>query len=166
VSIAVAGRAFPGANAAMVGGRAAGSSRFFSPSLSLRVDFGALFGTAHDPLGDVDLGMATVGAALLFASPREAPVSVAVGPRLEIGIGWASGNPLDPTTSSFAGSGFVSAASLLGTFSFRLADRWRLVVELEAGATLVPIEALADSRRVSGTEGGMLGLAIGVAQLR
>lgn len=165
VSVAVAARGFPGANAALLGGHAAGASRF-SSALSFRIDLGALFGTARDPLGDVNLGMATVGAALLLGSPAEATVAVAVGPRLEIGVGWASGNPLEQTTSSYAGSGFVSAASLLGTSSFRLADRWRLAVELEAGASIVPIEALADSRRVSGTEGGMLGLAIGVAQLR
>jgi hypothetical protein len=166
VSVVVAGREFPGANAAFVGGHAAGASPFLSPALSLRIDLGALFGTARDPLGDVNLGMATVGAALLLSSPGEATVAVAVGPRLEIGVGWASGNPLAQVTSSYAGSGFVSAASLLGTSSFRLTDRWRLAVELEAGASIVPIEALADARRVSGTQGGMLGLAIGVAQLR
>jgi hypothetical protein len=166
LSLAVAWRDFPSANASMFGGRAAAGFRVLAPALWLRVDLAGLFGTAQDALGNVDLAMATAGAALLWTSPREAPVSVAVGPHLELGAAWASGSPLDQATSSFVGAGFVSLASLLGSFTFRIADSWRLAVELEGGVTLVPFEARADSRRVTGTDGAMFGVAIGVAQLR
>jgi hypothetical protein len=166
ISVDVAWRIFPSANASMYGGHAAVAVPLFTPSVLLRVDVGALFGSANDALGSVDLGMATGGAALLFASPREAPVAVAVGPRLELGAAWASGNPFDQATSSAAGSGFVSTASVLGTFHFRLTGSWRLAVELEAGASLVPFDARADSRRVTGTDGAMFGVAVGLAQLR
>ena len=108
VSIAVAGRFYPAASAALVGGRAAGAMPLaFAPSVAARIDFGALVGSANDPLGDINLGLATIGLALLVTSPRAAPVSIAVGPRVELGIGWASGNPVDQATSSYAGSGLV-----------------------------------------------------------
>jgi hypothetical protein len=132
----------------------------------VRVDTGAVFGTTHDALGDIALGTAWLGAAFLYSSPPDATVSVAVGPRVDAGIAWASGNPLDQTTSSNVGSGFVSSVSLLGSLRYRLSRSWRAALELQAGTVVVPFEAQADRRRVTGIDGALFGLAVGVAQLR
>lgn len=164
VSVAVAGRAFASTQTLMYGGNAALAVPVLTPSFSLRVDAAGLSGTAHDPLGDVTLGLASAGASLLFTSPREAAVAAAVGPRLELGVAWASGSPVQQGTTSHTGAGFVSTASLLGAFYFRLTERWKLAVELEGGATLASFEARADSRRVTSVDGAMFGVAIGLAR--
>jgi hypothetical protein len=135
-------------------------------ALWLRFDGGALFGTGHDPLGDVDIGMVTGALAVLFSTPREAAFAAAIGPRVELGVAWASGSPQSQSTSSYVASGFIATASALGAFHFRIADSWRLAVELQGGATVAPFEAFADTRRVSAVEGAMFGVGLGVAQLR
>jgi hypothetical protein len=166
ISVAGAWRAFPSTYTAMYGGRAGVSFPFLTRSLLLRLDGGALFGAARDVLGDVTIGLAGAGGAVLFASPRDATLAIAAGPRVEAGLAWASGSSAVVTTSSSTGSGFVASASLLTTVSLRVAVAWRLVFELEGGAVVSPFEARADVRRVSGIEGAMLGMALGLTQWR
>jgi hypothetical protein len=130
----------------------------------LQLDGGVLLGGAHDALGDVSLGQATAGGAILFTSPRSAPVSARLGPRLELGGAWAGGNPATSSTSSYAGAGFVSAASLLGAFQYRVAGVWRISLELEAGAMIVSLDARADQRRVAGLDGPFFGVTLGLSR--
>jgi hypothetical protein len=164
VSLAVASRLFPSTQTLMFGGNAAGAFPVLAPSFALRVDGRVLVGTARDPLGDVNLGMATAGAALLLASPREAAVAAAVGPHLELGVAWATASPLDQSTTSHKGAGLVSTASLLGAFYVRVTPQWDLALELEGGATLASFEARADSRRVTSVDGAMFGVALGLSR--
>jgi hypothetical protein len=166
VSLALAWRAFPSPTTSTFGGRAALQLPLGGSFALVRFDAGALLGAARDVLGDVSLGEAAAGAALLFASPRGAVVSAELGPRVEAGAAWASGNAAAASTSSYAGAGFVSAASLLGGFRYRMTPAWRIVLELEAGATIVPFDARADQRRVTGIDGAFFGMALGLAQLR
>jgi len=166
LSLTVAWRSFPGTHTALYGGRAAVALPTFAPWLLLRADAGGLFGAATDVLGSVDAGTASLAAAALVASPRDATLAVAVGPRIEIGVAWASGHPADPVTSSGSGVGFVGTATLVGTFALRLSTTWRLAFELEGGATFLPFVAHADARRVLGLDGALLGMAIGVAHWR
>jgi hypothetical protein len=166
VSVTLAWHAFPTSHASLVGGQVGVAVPELRKDWLVRVDTGAVFGTTHDALGDIALGTAWLGAAFLYSSPPDATVSVAVGPRVDAGIAWASGNPLDQTTSSNVGSGFVSSVSLLGSLRYRLSRSWRAALELQAGTVVVPFEAQADSRRVTGIDGALFGLAVGVAQLR
>jgi hypothetical protein len=166
VSLAVAWRAFPSTRLALYGGRAWVAVPFFTPSILFRADGAAIFGAAQDPLGSVRVGQATGSAAMLLASPRDTAVTAAIGPRLELGVAWASGNPVDPATSSYAGSGFVATASLVSTFGLRISPTWRVTFEIEGGATIAPVQTLADRRIVTGIDGAMLGLAFGLTQWR
>ena len=166
VSLAVAWRAFPSTRLALYGGRAWVALPFFTPSILFRADAGALFGAAQDPLGSVRVGQATGSAAMLLASPRDTAVMAAIGPRLELGVAWASGNPIEPATSSYAGSGFVASASLVSAFGLRISPTWRVTFEIEGGATIAPVQTLADRRVVTGIDGAMLGLAFGLTQWR
>jgi hypothetical protein len=81
-------------------------------------------------------------------------------------MAWAYGNPVEQTTSSKVGLGFVSSVSLLGGLRYRLSRSWRAALELHAGSVVVPFEAQADSRRVTGIDGALFGLAVGVSQMR
>lgn len=166
VSIALSWRAFVAGHASMYGGRSGVAFPIPSTSILLRADLVALFGSAQDALGDVALRTVDVGLSGLFATPQDRPVAVAVGPRLELGVAWATGNPADPQTSSFNGEGFVATGSLLAAFRVRISDTWQLALELDAGTTIAPFEALSDGRRVTGIEGAMFGASIGVAQLK
>jgi hypothetical protein len=161
-SLAVASRVFPSTQTVLFGGDAAGTMPVLAPGLAARLDGRVLVGTAHDPLGDVNLGLATVGGALMLASPREATVWAAVGPHVELGVAWASGSPLDQATESRRGAGFVSTASLLGAFYVRITRQWDLALELEGGATVASFEARADTRRVTSVDGAMFGVALGL----
>ena len=159
-------RFFSTAGTSSYGGHMAVAYGLSTSPLWLRADGSALFGTGHDSLGDVDVGLVSGGLALLYSTPREAAFAAAIGPRVELGVAWASGHSLDQATSSYVGSGFIATASALGAFHVRLADSWRLALELQGGATLAPFEARADTRRVSAVEGAMFGVGLGVAQLR
>jgi len=165
-SLTIAWRAFLSGNASLLGARGALAFPFYSKSLILRFDGGGVYGTAHDALGDVHLGLASTSASLLYATPLARPTRFEVGPRIELGVAWASGNPGDPQTSSYAGVGYVGDASVLGMFLVRLAPTWRLAMELEAGGVFAPFDATADGRRVTGVRGGMFGLAVGLLNLR
>jgi hypothetical protein len=166
VSLAFEWRTFPIVRTSMLGGRGAIAIPFYTRSLWFRLDLGALVGSARDVLGDVALGYASGGAALFFATPRERAVSAEIGPRVEYGVAWAHGSPIDQSTSSFVGSGYVATTSLVGAFHVRITDSWRVAMQLAGGAALTSFEARADSRRVAGLEGGMFGFSIGLAQLR
>jgi hypothetical protein len=166
VSVTLVWRAFPTSHASLVGGQVAVAFPVLGNDWLVRVDGGAVFGSAHDVLGDVALGVTGLGAAFLYASPTDATVSLAVGPRVDVGVAWATGNPVEQTISSNVGSGFVSSVSLLGSLRYRLSGSWRAALELQAGTVVVPFEAQADNRRVTGIDGALFGLAVGVAQLR
>jgi hypothetical protein len=164
LSLAVAWREFPSAATSLFGGRAAVELPIVSSIAMLHVDAGVLLGGAHDTLGDVSLGQATAGAAILLTSPRSATVTAELGPRLEAGAAWAGGNPATPATSSYAGAGFVSTASLLGAFRYRVSNAWRISLELETGAMIVPFDARADQRRIAGLDGPFFGVTVGLSR--
>jgi hypothetical protein len=166
ISATAVWRAFPTSSASLVGGQLAIAVAVVGKDWLARFDGGAVFGATHDVLGNVALGEAWLGAALLYSSPPEATFSVAIGPRVDAGIAWASGNPLDQMISSNVGSGAISSVSLLASLRYRFDRSWRAALELQTGAVVVPFEAQADSRRVTGIDGALFGLAIGVAQLR
>jgi hypothetical protein len=166
LSLAVAWRDFPGTHTALYGGRATVALPTLAPWLLLRLDASGLFGAATDALGSVYAGTASLAAAALVASPGDATLAIAVGPRIEIGVAWASGHPADPGTSSESGVGLAGTATLVSSFALRLSATWRLAFELEGGATFLPFVAHADARRVLGLDGALLGMAIGVAYWR
>jgi hypothetical protein len=163
-SFVAAWRDYPAGPASMFGGRAGAALPVLAPWLLCQFDLGLVFGAARDPLGNVNVGLGSSGAALLFASPRDAVVSAAVGTRLELGVAWATGNPLLASTSSYSGTGFVAGASILGAMRIRLTHDWSLALELEAGTTATRFSAQADGRQVVGVEGTMFGVALGIAR--
>jgi hypothetical protein len=166
VSVTAAWRAFPTAHSSLLGGQVAVELPVFGKDWLARVDTGAVFASTQDALGDIALSLGWLGGAFLYTSRLDAPFGVAVGPRLDVGIAWASGNPQAQTISSSAGSGAISSLSLLGSVRQRIGGSWRAALELQTGAVVVPFEAQADSRRVTGIAGALFGVAIGVTQLR
>jgi hypothetical protein len=165
ISVMAVWHASIGGHAALFGGRGAVGTLLW-PSGLVRIDLGALAGSTQDALGDVSVGEGEAGIAVLWTSPRDATVSGAFGARSEMGLAWVNGHASAQQTSSAYGSGFVFNALLLGEVAWRIAPSWRLALELESGASVVPLVALADSRPIAGIQGGMVGVAFGVAQLR
>jgi hypothetical protein len=161
LSAELEGRAFLGSGSGLVGGRF-GASMPLGTAFRLHADAGALYGTATDLLGDVDLRLVSgrVGAAL--ASESDA-MSVELGPRLELGWGAAEGRPFDVGTQGRSGDAFVATTSLVALLRLRLVDRWWAVVEPEVGGVLRGFRARADQRAPGGITGAMVGLGVGVA---
>lgn len=155
------GRVFAGGNAGLLGAR--GGARF--PLLAwsvLVIDGGALAGAARDPLGDVDMTLASLGLGVLaVGGVRE--VSFGVGPRVEAGLASFTGHAFAPTTTTSSSvSSPLVVVSLSGTASFVIAGRWSGLVGLDAGTTLYSYGARADGRHVADLAGPMLGTRLGL----
>ncbi len=97
-------RAFPGARAALLGGRAS-LDLAASREVVVRLDLEGAAGSSLDPLGAIDLGLSTFGVTVAFAVALGETVLLTIGPRAAGGVAWASGRPYDPTTLAGTGAG-------------------------------------------------------------
>jgi hypothetical protein len=154
---------FPSYNSALAGPRAGASGAVFSlPFLRVHLEAAALFGTTHDVLGDISLGTATGGVTIALGAFGEG-FALEIGPRLEMGAAWGSGQPIDPATRSASTIAFVSTGALVGRAALRLSQGVWGTVALDVGSVLYGLEARADDRRAAGVDGVTLGLAVGIA---
>jgi hypothetical protein len=145
----------------LVGGRV-GSSFQAAPWLVAGVDAGVLSGSRADPLGEITLRVVT-GAASISAVSAAGPLSLRVGPRLEVGRAFASGSSSDESLASGASAGgWVAMASLSAGARAGLGAGISALVDVDVGATLRGFDALADGRRALGVGGGLAGLRVGV----
>ncbi|HJL20482.1 MAG TPA: hypothetical protein RMH99_32745 [Sandaracinaceae bacterium LLY-WYZ-13_1] len=118
-------------------------------------------GAAHDPLGDVALGLAS-GALALRLGTGPAPWRVEAGVRIDGGWTYAEGLAARP---GIEGAGLHAAHVAVGLDArahVRLASRLTLVVGIDLAYALVGIDARADERRVTAQAGPRLGLIIGL----
>jgi len=164
LSVAIAARVFPTYATATLGPRVALS---VAPSTSVpvrvRLDANLLFGTSYDPLGELPLGLATGGAAILLGRASNA-FDVEVGPHLEVGWGWVSGEGAAAGTQTSSGGGVVVDASVAFEARFALGAAFWAALDLDAGAVLRSLEARADGRVAAGFGGPVVGMALGLAR--
>jgi hypothetical protein len=153
-------RVFAQGGAALFGGRA-GARFAILPWASLECDGGGLFGSARDPLGDVDGTLASLGVSLLAGSGTRA-LSLAVGPRAELGIASFRGHAFDPTVTASNATAPIALAAMTARASFRIVGAWAGLVALDAGTTLLSFSARADDRRAIELAGPMLSARIGL----
>jgi hypothetical protein len=154
-------RLFPAYQSVVLGPRLSASILVGGP-LRARIDAAVAAGQAHDPLGTIDLTLATGGLGLLLAGGSEA-VQLEIGPMLSAGGGWASGNP-NPGNTGGSASAFVMTLQGLASAAVRLGPGWRGVVAVDAGGTLQRLDAESAGHAAAGFGGVVLGVGLGVAR--
>jgi hypothetical protein len=164
LSAELAARFFPTYASALLGPRVAFS---VAPSaavpLRLRLDGNLLLGTSYDPLGALHLGLATAGAAVLVGRAWRG-FDVEVGPHVEVGWGWASGQAAAASTQTSSGGAVIVDASIALDLRFALGAAFWATVDLDAGTVFNSLGVQADSRLAGGMGGPVAGMALGVAR--
>lgn len=155
--------AFPMVHGGLLGVRAGASLRLHRRlPLRLDLDLGYGFGGASTQIGDIDVHSLLGGVGLLFDG-GSSRVRGVVGPRLELGWGWAIGAPEAPGVLGGKVDGFVLSVVLDGGVHVRLATRLWLLVHVIAGWTPVSLEPLAEGLLIGGIGRAVLGARIGLA---
>jgi hypothetical protein len=163
LAVALEGRVFPSYSTGLLGPRAELSLPVVRHiPVRLRADAGAAFGSAHDPLGDVDMALASGGVALTYSA--EGPfLRSELGPKIEVGWATAQGVPMGATVEGSRANAAVVTASILAAISTHLRADWWSALAVEVGGTTAGLDARADMRRAAGVGGLMLGVRLGVA---
>jgi hypothetical protein len=133
--------------------------------LLLDTDAGVFWGNGHDPLGDVDETVGTVGVGLL-GTGGPGGVLLGVGPRIEAGVGWFRGNASAPTTVASSTSSSVLLLALSGVAAFRINGMLSGFVGLDVGMSAYGFGARAESageqRHVSDFLGPLFAARVGL----
>jgi hypothetical protein len=162
VAAAFVVRTFPGARTSPLGARV---SVDVVPlrELTIRIDGEGAVGRSLDPLGEVELGYATLGLTLALAATLGDRVLLWVGPRIAAGLAWASGHPYDPAT--LAGSGLGPVLFVGGAIEVDVTLIAPLSLRFGGGAEGVAVgyEALVSGVPVAGISGAGLGGWVGLA---
>jgi hypothetical protein len=145
---------------ALAGGRAGASIALPPRPLRLIADVGCGYGRGTDPLGSIDLVVASgsLGLAAEWALWR---ARVEVGLKAEPGAAWAAGHPWSPRDRGSSTLGFVLAAASEGTLRAPLTDRASLLVTASLGGVVRGLTLFANARSAAGFAGGVLGLRAG-----
>jgi hypothetical protein len=153
-------RALPLADTTLLGGEI-GIDVPASDRVRFAFSGGAMATRAMHTLGAAWVGIGYGAAAVHLLAGSDA-VGLHVGPRAELGAGWASG-------SANAGAAASTGAELVATVVLEAIGRAELsrAVALfggfEAGAVVRGFEARADGRSIAGVSGATLGAVFGVA---
>lgn len=162
VGLSFAALTFPAANAALLGGRGTLS---FAPSprwpLRVRLDAGVHTGTAFDPLGEIDLGLATAALSATLQAGGER-VALELGPRFEAGWAWVHGRPTVAGVRAGRGDAGVFFASVVASLRVRVSRRWWTTLDATAGTALQPVVIESGAARAAGFTGPMLSIGLGV----
>jgi hypothetical protein len=157
-------RIFARANAGLLGPRA-GAQFPLSRWLVLDTDVGALWGSAHDPLGEVNETVVTAGIALRGTYVSNG-LSLGVGPRLEAGAAWFRGEASAPTSIASDAQSATLFFACSGVASFQVEGPISGLIGIDAGTTFYGFGARADSggeqRHVSDLLGPFLGARLGL----
>jgi hypothetical protein len=144
----------------LLGPRVEVAASLGSTPLRFHADAGAAFGSAHDPLGSVQLTLVS-GSAGLALLGRAGALSVEIGPRIEGGWIRARGSPIGTSAGGGRLDSAFMAASLFGGLGIAWSPRWAGVLAIDVGGAFVGLEARSDNRPTAGTTGPMLGARVG-----
>lgn len=155
-------RTFPGQSGVLLGGRAVVTwSPWTGVPLRLRVDVGSAYGAAFARRGEVALVATTAGFAVQLGGGTDR-IDLAVGPRTELGWARVTGRPFGAPEAAVSDDGFVWFVALACTLRVRLASRWWAAFDLATGQTLNYLTVVSDGERVTGIEGPMLTVSLGL----
>lgn len=156
-------RAFPSAGIAPLGGRLA-LDLAVTPRIVLSL--GAEVATAvslDDPLGTIDVGLATVGLTLAYAAPLGPDVLLTIGPRAAVGAAWASGQAREPGTIESSGSAPVVLLGAALELDVQLLRGCSARFGFDLAGTALSFDARVASIAVTGISGASIGAWAGLA---
>jgi hypothetical protein len=145
-----------------IDGARVGASIALPPrSLRLIADVGAGYGHGSDPLGNIDLVVAS-GALGLAGDLSIGSAHLELGVVIEPGAAWAAGRASNPKDHGAKVVDFVLTTSALATLRAPVKDRVSLLVTAAAGPVLRGAQLLANGHSTGGVAGGLVGLRAGV----
>jgi len=155
-------RAFSAERSVFLGG-ALGGSRPFGPNHAFRfaADMGFYNAVSSDRLGSVRTDLVLLGASVAISIALGEHTRVELGPRLEAGIGIASGEPAQPGTTASVGSSAVATVVAEATLRQWIIAYLHTVLRLSVGGSFASITAEADDRPVLSTRGITVGMSLG-----
>ncbi len=156
-------RAFPSAAIAPLGGRA---SFELTPLafLVLRLDLEAAVATSlAEPLGAIDIGLATAGLTLAYAAALGATTGFSVGPQVSVGAAWANGRARSAATLEDSGVGPVVLIGAAAQLDVQLVAGCSARFGLDLAGTALAFEARVRDVPSTGIMGASLGVWAGLA---
>lgn len=156
-------RAFPSAAIAPLGGRA---SFELTPldALVVRLDLEAAVATSlADPLGAIDIGLATAGLTLAYAAALGATTVFSVGPQVSVGAAWANGRARSAATLEDSGVGPVVLIGAAAQLDVQLVAGCSARFGLDLAGTALAFEARVRDVPSTGIMGASLGVWAGLA---
>jgi hypothetical protein len=155
-------RTFPGQSGVLLGGRAVVTwSPWPGLPLRLRGDVGSAYGSAFARRGEVTLVATTVGVGAQLGGGTER-FDLSVGPRTELGWARVTGRPASDPSAAVSDDGFVWFVALACTLKVRLGSRWSAALDIATGQTLNYLTVVSDGERVTGIDGPMLAVTLGL----
>jgi hypothetical protein len=154
----------PGADTTLGGGEI-GIEVPASERVRLAFSGGAMATRATDALGAAWIGIGYGAAAVHVVAGSDA-VGLHIGPRAELGAGWASGSAnanANADAAASSGAEVVASVVLEAIGRAQLSRAVSAFGGFEAGAVVRGFEARADNRAIAGVSGAALGAVAGVA---
>jgi hypothetical protein len=155
---------FPSGRVAPIGGRIA-LEIVPLRELVVRIEGDAAVGSALDPLGRVDLGLADLALVVAYALLLHERVTLTIGPRVAGGVGWASGHPYAATTSAGSGFGAIVSVGAALTLAVTIADPLVLSFGASGEGMILGFDALVGGVPVAGIAGGSISAWSGLSVL-
>jgi hypothetical protein len=151
-------RDFPTRSSALLGGEAAVRRRFGLHG-SLEGGLGAHFGGTEVGTGGISMGAVTGHFGL--AATTGGATELEIGPRLDVGYGFASGtaNASGVTGKSYGNA--VVLGLLQATLRLHTESWWTLLVGLDLGHSLTDVSFLSDASHAAGIGGVVIDARIG-----
>lgn len=163
IAAAFAVRAFPSAAIAPLGGRISFELRPHA-ALVVRFDLEAAVATSiADPLGAIDVGLATAGVTLAYAAPLGATTVLSLGPQVSVGAAWANGRARSAATLEDSGVGPVVLIGAAAQLDMHLVAGCSARFGLDLAGTALAFEARIGDVPATGIVGASLGVWAGLA---
>lgn len=156
-------RAFPSAAIAPLGGRVSFELSPL-PALVVRLDLEAAVATSlADPLGAIDVGLATAGLTLAYAAPIGTTTVLSLGPQVSVGAAWANGRARSAATLEDSGVGPVVLIGAAAQLDVQLVAGCSARFGIDLAGTALAFEARVSDVPATGILGASLGVWAGLA---
>ncbi len=163
ITAALSVRSYPVVQGGLLGGQVGVSFRLNrAVPVYLEIDVGYGLGGGTVSIGDIQVQTVIGGLVLLYAGGTNR-IRGSIGSRLELGWGWAEGQPYSPDVRSRSVDGFILSIALTGGVRVRVSPRVLVLLDGLAGWVAASLEPRAEGRHVGGIGRVLLGINLGIA---